>query len=78
MNREEFIIFIESLGFEKYNKHYIPMPKVVFTYKKYILDVYNNSYHFYNGYKWCDIYFFTDITPLEKIIRDNKLKQLLG
>ena len=81
MSREEFIKYIETIGFEYavsfnnierhdfYNDGY--------NYKKYRIELYNNYYDFYNGSGWC-YYGFNNISPLKQIERSYKLKKILG
>ena len=78
MTREEFIKFIESIGF-KYNKH-----KDYYDYKEYGIYLLQNNYNyyvFYNG-SGCITYVLDDLTPLEKYfkneLRSIKLKNILG
>ena len=85
MCEEEFIKFIESIGFE-YNEQYD-----IYKYKKYngvdhldypiyIIDLYDDHYKFYNG-SGCVTYVLDYLTPLEKEfkkeLRSIKLKELL-
>ena len=70
MSREEFINYIESIGF-KYNGH------DYYGYKECEIYLYDNHYDFYNGIEWFDDIDLNDLTPLNKITRRIKLKQLL-
>ena len=79
MTREEFIKFIESIGFKyiefigiKYND------VIVYGYKEYIISLYSKDYDIYNGSEWIFNIKFNDLTPLDKIIRSYKLKNILG
>ena len=73
MNREEFIIFIKSLGFE-YNGF-------CYRYKNYIIDLYQDHYDLYNGSGWNVKIYLNDLSPLDKEfkkeLRRIKLKELL-
>ena len=70
MNVEEFKKFIQSIGFEEMIGSY-------YRYKEFVIVLYNNEYSFYNASGWIGIYELNDLTPLKKITRDIKLKQLL-
>ena len=74
MNREEFIIFIISLGFE-YNGF-------CYRYKNYIIYLYQDHYDLFNGYIDGSIIKLNDLSPLEKYfkneLRSIKLKKILG
>ena len=70
MNREEFEKFIESIGFKDNGSdfnHY---------YKQYRIYLYPYNYDFYNGSEWIH-YIDFDLTPLKKMTRCIKLKQIL-
>ena len=71
MSREEFIKFIESIGF-KYNKH-----KDYYDYKEYSIYLYRDHYDFYNGLNWWWNKDYNDLTPLKQIERSYKLKKIL-
>ena len=70
MNYIEFINNIESIGF-KYNEH------DYYGYKEYIIYLYKDVYSFYNGSEWIRNIYLNDLTPLKKITRSIKLKQIL-
>ena len=79
MTREEFIKFIESIGFKyiefigiKYND------VIVYGYKEYIISLYSKDYDFYNGSEWFSSIKLDDLTPLKQIDRSYKLKNILG
>ena len=71
-SREEFIKFIETIGF-KYD-----IIGDYYCYKEFIIYFYNNYYHFYNGYGWNGRYELNDLTPLKIVSRSYKLKKILG
>ncbi len=71
MNREEFIIFIESIGF-RYNGFY-------YDYKEFRigLNFHLDEYYFDNGSEY-KVYSYNDLAPdLLKLVRSIKLKSLL-
>ena len=74
MSREEFIIFIKSIGFT--TSHSIQ------EYKEFIIYLRPNYYHFYNGSKWIRNIDYNDLTPFNKYLkrelRSIKLKKILG
>ena len=70
MSLEEFKMFIESIGFESKGLYY--------HYKEYVIYLYNNYYHFFNGSEWTWDISFNDLTPLKQIERSYKLKKILG
>ena len=69
MNREEFKNYIKSIGFVniRYNRY---------EYKHYIIYIHTNCYYFDDGYSM--MWDLNDLTPLGKIIRSIKLKQILN
>lgn len=70
MNREEFINYIETIGFKSnYLNH---------EYKQYRIAVDRIYYSFFNGSKWVLRIDYNDLTPLIKLDRSNKLKKILG
>ena len=75
MNREEFIKFIESIGF-KYEGN------LVYLYGKYTIGLLSDTYSLYNVYKLIGRSNCNDLILLEKEfkleLRSIKLKQLLG
>ena len=74
MIREEFIKYIESIGFEEIDSNY-------YVYKYCDIDLYEDIYVFHNGYEWFYDIDLNDLTLLEKYfkkeLRSIKLKQLL-
>ena len=70
MNQEEFIKFILSIGFKH---HY----NDIYSYKSYRIDLDYECYDFYNGSEWDRNIYLNDLTPLKKIIRSYKLKNIL-
>ena len=72
MTREEFINYIESIGFKDNGSDFYHY------YKQYRINTYfiSNCYSFYNGSEWIH-YIDFDLTPLKKMTRCIKLKQLL-
>ena len=70
MSRDEFKLYIESIGF-LYNTY-----RGGFKYKRYLVYPYPTDYNFYNGSKWIS-YNYYDLTPLKKIERSYKLKKIL-
>ena len=70
MSREEFKHFIISIGFKSIGNYY-------YVYKEYEIYLYDNYYHFYNGSEWFRID-LNDLSPLKKITRSYKLKNILG
>ena len=71
MNKEEFINYIESIGF-KYNKY-----DQFYKYKEYEIFLYQVHYDFYNRSELIYNIDLNDLTPLKKITRSIKLKQIL-
>ena len=69
MKREEFIKYIESIGF-KYNGS-------SYRYKEYYIYLFIEYYHFYNGSESIYDIPLNDLTPLLKLIRSIKLKKIL-
>ena len=73
MSREEFIIFIKSIGFTTSHR--------IQEYKEYRIDLYKYEYGFYNGSEWIYYIKLDDLTPLEKYfkreLRSIKLKKIL-
>ena len=75
MSREEFINYIESIGFKYIGGYYSS-----YKYKGCEIEFFNDHYYFFNGSKLvcCE---FNDLKPLEKEfkreLRSIKLKQLL-
>ena len=72
MSKEEFVKFIESIGFNHngHNGHY-------YLYKEYSIYLFLKHYGFHNGSEWVYNIKLNDLTPLKQIIRSIKLKQLL-
>ena len=70
MTRDEFKMYIESIGFE-FNTH-----NIFYEYKEYSISLYFKDYNFHNGSEWIN-YNLNDLTPLEKFSRSIKLKALL-
>ena len=75
MSREEFIIFIKSIGFKsiKFNSYY--------NYKEYGIYLLQNNYNIYNGSKWFISTDYNDLITIENYfkgeLRSIKLKQIL-
>ena len=69
MNVEEFIKFIESIGF-KYTGHF-------YRYKKYKIDLYYECYDFCDGSEWIYSIVLNDLRLLRKLDRSYKLKKIL-
>ena len=73
MSREEFKMYIESIGF-KYNGH------GYYVYKEYEINLYIDHYDFNNGSEWV-FYINFDIRPFDmyfkRELRSFKLKELL-
>ena len=82
MSREEFKMFIETIGFEyavsfnNIERHDIYNDR--YNYKEYRIELYNNYYEFYNGSEWVYDIDLNDLTPLKQIERSYKLKKILG
>ena len=78
MSEEEFKKFIESIGFEYDGYNYIYNG----CENCYEIDLYNNCYDFYNGYKWLGLHAYNNLTPFEnyfkKKLRSIKLKKILS
>ncbi len=70
MNREEFIKYIESIGFEGGSYYF-------YSYKDFKISLYYDHYTFWNGSYWIDDIPFNDLKPLLKLIRSIKLKSIL-
>ena len=70
MNKEEFIKYIESIGFIDNNDE-------LYVYKGFGINLYYSYYNFFNGSEWEFDIPYNDLKPLLKIIRSIKLKQLL-
>ena len=76
MNREEFIIFIKSLGFE-----YDVIER--YKYKSFIIDLWiqDNTYDLYSDLDWFYDIQLNDLKPLHKYfnkeLRSIKLKKIL-
>ena len=70
MSREEFKKFIESIGF-KYTGH------GYYVYKECEIYLWNDHYDFYNISELIYNIDLNDLTPLKKMTRCIKLKQLL-
>ena len=78
MKREEFINYIECIGFV-----YLPLIDS-YVYKelqgvgeKYEICFANFNYMFHNGIRW-EVYEYGDIRALKKFTRSYKLKQILA
>ena len=72
MIREEFVNYIESLGFKlkyAYDYYYIR--------GSYGIILYDNNYEFCDNSKFWQ-YSYSDLSPFKKLDRRIKLKQLLG
>ena len=70
MNREEFIKYIESIGFQSNEHGY-------YNYKAFKIYYHIEEYEFYNGSEWC-AHYYNDLAPeLKRLIRSYKLKALL-
>ena len=67
MSRDEFKLYIESIGF-RYHGSY--------KYKKYRIHMNLNNYIFNSGGKWFT-YDYNDLRPLKQITRSIKLKKIL-
>jgi len=78
MNKEEFIVLIESIGFKKenLNSNSYDLDKR-YRYKKFLIYLFGLFYDFYNGEEWSYDIPFSETNPLKKIIRDNRLNELL-
>ena len=83
MIREEFIKYIESIGFKLLYRY----PKILlYEYGKHNIDLYEDYYYYYTRFPFegaCDIgeYNFNNLRPFEtnfkKELRSIKLKKLL-
>jgi hypothetical protein len=80
MNIEEFIKYIELIGFR-----YISYDHYIYKYKEIKLDLYSDSYdsyYFWNGSDWIYDIPLNDLKPIneyfKKELRCIKLKALLG
>ena len=71
MNWCEFEKFILSIGF-KYDTYR------QYEYKKYNIYLDRDHYDFYNGSEWICYIKLDDLRLLNKIIREYKLKNILG
>jgi len=80
MNKEEFIKYIKSIGFTQENFDVVKEFNSYDLDKKYLYKIYlfGLFYDFYNGEEWFYYIPYTDLTPLKKIIRDNRLNELLN
>ena len=76
MTKDEFIKYIESIGFEM-NK----FPLLGYSYKNYIIDLHTYTYDFNNDFGWFGRIDFDDLRLLEnefkKELRSIKLKAIL-
>ena len=72
MNKEEFINYIESIGFVSHDL-FIEF----YEYKEYRIFLNSDDYDFYNG-SGLITYKYNDLTPLKQFTRSIKLKELLG
>jgi hypothetical protein len=70
MIREEFINYIESIGF-KLNDRFS------YEYKEFKLYLHSYSYDFYNGSEWINLIPLNDLTDVLKLSRSIKLKSIL-
>ena len=73
-SREEFIIFIESIGFKSIGRYY---------YKEFVIYLYDiYHYDFFNGSEWIFNIKLNDLRLIEnyfkKELRTFKLKKILG
>ena len=81
MSNNDFRKYIESIGFKYYKED---SNAFRYDYKshldvnKYRIDMYNDHYEFFNGYKWIYYIKLDDLTPLKKVERSYKLKKILG
>ena len=71
MIMEEFKLLIESIGF-KYNKIYDN-----YAYEEFRIYLWKDVYTFHNGSNWFNNIPLNDLTPILKLIRSYKLKQIL-
>ena len=75
MTRDEFIIYIESIGFK------ITEKKFLYKYKHCTICIWQNIYDIYN-FGWNRGISYNDLTQLEKVfkkeLRSIKLKKILG
>ena len=69
MNHEEFINYIESIGFKYDGYGYLC--------KEYIILLYYDTYGFCNGSEWFHDIDYDDLKLLKKFERSYKLKELL-
>lgn len=75
LSKVEFIEMIESFGFyRRPSANYDIFDYCGYGYR---VMVYENSYDFHDGSKWNDNKDMNDLTPLKKITRSFKLKELL-
>ena len=72
MNKEEFINYIESIGFVSHD-FFIEF----YEYKGCSIYLYTNWYNFNIG-SGLITYKYNDLTPLKQFTRSIKLKELLG
>ncbi len=74
INREEFINYIELIGF-KYNHD-----SYFYECKEFKIDLWYKKYDFYNGSEWSEHY-YTDLRPIEmyfkRELRSIKIKKIL-
>ena len=68
MKPEEFKLLIESIGFKFIGNNY-------YSYKEFRIYLHINYYNFYNGSKVR--YSLNDLTPILKLTRSIKLKNIL-
>ena len=71
MSEFEFRRYLLSIGFKYDGYGY-------YEYKESRIKLYNNYYHFFNGSGWIYNRDLNDLTPLNKITRSYKLKNILG
>ena len=79
-SREEFIIFIKSIGFTTSNNYSDFDSYILYYYKEFIIYLYANEYCFWNTSKWINYHLY-DLTPIENYfkqeLRSIKLKNIL-
>jgi len=78
MNKDKFIILIESIGFTQEKAIKFLGSIHCYKYEEYKIFTYNNCYTIHIGSNWMDYIPYTDLSCLKKLIRVNRLKQLLG
>ena len=71
MNKEEFKNYIESIGFKSDTSAFY------YVYKECEIYLHGDFYSFSNGSEWIRNIYLNDLTPLKKITRSIKLKQIL-